>query len=324
MDRLALGTAAVVVGTVGTILLFWAMSAGAERLPYRFRRRVRPFVFIGPAIVMVAIFLVVPAIVTIFNSFRDAHSDAFVGLANYDWLFTNPQIQDVLVNNVMWLVIVPLAAAGWGLIIAVLADKLSRRAENIAKSIIFLPVAISLVGASTIWGFVYAIRPEGRSQIGVLNEIVVALGGSPVPWLLEPAINDLALMIIMIWLETGFAMVLLSAAIKAVPAETIEAARMDGASEWQVLRRVTAPQIKSTMVVVYTTVLISSLKVFDVVSVLTNGNFGTDVIANRFVIELFRFRDFGHAAAIVVVLMLATLPFIVLNVRWFKTQDAAR
>ena len=324
MDRLALGAAAVVIGTVGVILLFWTMNAVVERLPFRPRRALAPVVFVGPAVALVAILLVIPGLVTIGNSFRDARSDAFVGLANYEWLFTDPQVRQVLVNNVMWLVIVPATTLAWGLIIAVLADKLSRRGESLAKSAIFLPVAISLVGASTIWGFVYAVRPEGRNQIGILNEIVVALGGSPIAWLLEPAINDLALMVIMIWLETGFAMVLLSAAIKAVPAETIEAARIDGASERQIFWRVTTPQIRSTLVVVYTTVLISSLKVFDVVSVLTNGNFGTDVIANRFVIELFRFRDFGHAAAIVVVLMLATIPFMALNIRWFRHQEAAR
>jgi alpha-glucoside transport system permease protein len=324
MDRLALGAAAVVIGTGGVILLFWAMNAIVERSPSALRRRMRPLVFVGPALAFVTIFLIVPAVVTVWNSFRDARSDAPVGLANYEWLVTNPQIRDVLVNNAMWLVIVPATTMVWGLLIAVLADKLSRRAESLAKSAIFLPVAISLVGASTIWGFVYAVRPVGRDQIGLLNEIVVALGGSPVAWLLEPAINDLALMVIMIWLETGFAMVLLSAAIKSVPPETTEAARIDGASERQILWRVTVPQIRSTMVVVYTTVLISSLKVFDVVAVLTNGNFGTDVIANRFVIELFRFRDFGHAAAIVVVLMLATVPFMVLNARWFRTQEAAR
>jgi alpha-glucoside transport system permease protein len=324
LDRLALGAAAVAIGTVGVILLFWALNAVVERLPFHLRRAFGPAVFVGPAVVLVAVLLVIPGIVTVGNSFRDARSDSFVGLANFEWLFTDPQVRQVLVNNVMWLVIVPATTLAWGLVIAVLADKLSRRGESLAKSAIFLPVAISLVGASTIWGFVYAVRPEGRSQIGILNEIVVALGGSPVAWLLEPAINDIALMVIMIWLETGFAMVLLSAAIKAVPAETIEAARIDGASERQIFWRVTTPQIRSTMVVVYTTVLISSLKVFDVVSVLTNGNFGTDVIANRFVIELFRFRDFGHAAAIVVVLMLATIPFMALNVRWFRNQEAAR
>lgn len=324
MDRLAFGLAAVVFGVAGIVLLFWTMSTLAERLPIRIGRRIRPFVFIAPALLLVTILLVVPGTLTVINSFRDARSESFVGLANYEWLVTDPAIRDVIVNNVMWLIIVPAVALGWGLVIAVLADKLSRRAEGVAKSTIFLPVAISLVGASTIWGFVYAVRPEGRSQIGILNEIVVALGGSPIAWLLEPAINDLALMAIMIWLETGFAMVLLSAAIKAVPGETIEAARIDGASERQIFWRVTTPQIRSTMVVVYTTVLISSLKVFDVVAVLTNGNFGTDVIANRFVLELFRFRDFGHAAVIVVVLMLACVPFMALNVRWFRAQEAAR
>jgi alpha-glucoside transport system permease protein len=321
VNRLALGAAGVVVGTVGVTLLVWTVSTAAERLPLRARRRAVPWVYVGPAISMMTAMLVIPGALTIVNSFRDARSEEFVGFDNYRWLTTDPQIRAVLVNNAMWLILVPVTTVAWGLVIAVMADKLSRRSESLAKSAVFLPVAISLVGASTIWGFVYAVRPKGRNQIGLLNELIVRMGGDPVAWLLEPAINDIALMVIMVWLETGFAMVMLSAAIKAVPMETIEAARIDGATEPQIFWRVIAPQVKPTLIVVFTTVLISSLKVFDIVAVLTNGNFGTDVIAHRFIIELFRFRNFGHAAAIVVVLMLATIPFMALNVRSFRRQE---
>jgi alpha-glucoside transport system permease protein len=211
-----------------------------------------------------------------------------------------------------------------GLMIAVLADRLSARWESVSKSTIFLPMAISFVGASTIWGFVYAWRPEGRPQIGLLNAIWTAFGASPITWEQTSPINDFALMIIMVWLQSGFAMVLLSAAIKSVPDDTIEAARIDGASEFQIFWRVVVPQIRSTIAVVVTTLLILVLKVFDIVRVRTNGRFGTDIVANRFITELITFRQFGHAAAIVVALILVTVPVMVWNIRRFREQEATR
>jgi alpha-glucoside transport system permease protein len=225
---------------------------------------------------------------------------------------------------VLWMIVVPVLSVAVGLAVAVLADRLSRRGESFTKSLIFLPMAISFVGASTIWGFIYAWRPEGRPQIGLLNEVVVAFGGSPVPWLQTAGINNFALMIIMVWLQAGFAMVLLSAAIKNVPEDTIEAARIDGASEVQVFSRVVVPQIRSTMVVVATTILILVLKIFDIVRVLTNGRDGTDVVANRFINEFFTFREFGRASVLVVALIIATIPFMILNVRRFREQEAMR
>jgi alpha-glucoside transport system permease protein len=315
---------AIVIGVGGVTLLFWVLNALVERLPERWEQRLKPVVFIGPAVLLVTAFLVYPALDTLRRSFMDASSDAFVGAENYRWLVTDPGVRETLFNNLLWIIFVPTVTVAVGLAIAVLADRLAPRSENIAKSTVFLPMAISFVGASTIWGFVYAWRPEGRPQIGLLNAIWSALGGTPITWLQTSPINDFALMIIMVWLQAGFAMVLLSAAIKSVPEDTIEAARIDGATETQIFWRVVVPQIASTIAVVTTTLLILVLKVFDIVRVLTNGRFGTDIVANRFISELITFRQFGHAAAIVVALILATIPVMIWNIRRFREQEATR
>jgi alpha-glucoside transport system permease protein len=315
---------AVALGVGGILLLFYVLNKICEALPEKWERRFKPYVFIGPALVVIGGFLVYPALRTVYISFFDANSENFVGVDNYAFLFTNQAMRTAIFNTLLWMIIVPVFAVAFGLAVAVLADRLSPRWESIAKSVIFLPMAISFVGASTIWGFIYTAQPAGRPQIGLLNQIVVSLGGSPIAWLQNTLFNDFALMIIMIWLQAGFAMVLLSAAIKNVPDDTIEAARIDGATETQIFWRVTVPQIASTLVVVGTTILILVLKVFDIVRVLTNGNFGTEVVANRFISEIFSFRQFGRASAIVVALMLATIPFMIINIRRFREQEAMR
>ncbi|HSJ43368.1 MAG TPA: sugar ABC transporter permease, partial [Euzebyales bacterium] len=257
-------------------------------------------------------------------SFYDDRSETFVGLDNYTTLFTDPSLRLAITNNLLWVLVVPASCVAFGLLVAVLADRLTPRFESASKSIIFTPMAVSAVGASTIWLFVYAWRPAGTPQIGLLNAIWTGLGGEPVAWVQVSnfRLNSFLLMVIMIWLQTGFAMVLLSSAIKGVPTETIEAARIDGATEIQIFWRVTVPQIASTIVVVFTTILIAVLKIFDIIFVSTGGNFNTDVVANRFITELFDFRRFGLAAAIVVVLMLATIPVMIYNVRQFREQES--
>ena len=324
MGQLTQAILAITVGVGGVMLLFWGLNALVERLPEKWEHRLKPYVFIGPALAVVGLFLVFPAVDTIRRSFMNAQSNEWVGLENYKYLVTNAGVRSAIWNNILWIIIVPAVSVAIGLAVAVLADKLTQRWENVSKSMIFLPMAISFVGAATIWGFIYTWRPPGTPQIGVLNAIWQGLGGTPVAWLQSPAINDFALMAIMIWLQAGFAMVLLSAAIKGVPTETIEAARIDGATETQIFWRVTIPQIKSTIVVVMTTILILVLKVFDVVYVMTGGNFGTDVIANRFISEMFNFQQFGRAAVIVVFLIFVTIPFMVVNIRRFREQEAAR
>jgi alpha-glucoside transport system permease protein len=324
MGQLINVLAAIVLGVGGVIALFWVLNALVERLPQKWEVRLKPYVFIGPAVAVVTLFLLYPAVDTVVRSFQNADSTTFVGAENYQFLARDTTLRGAIWNNVLWILLVPTVSVAVGLAVAVLADKLKPRWENLSKSLIFLPMAISFVGASTIWGFVYAWRPEGRAQIGLLNAIVTGFGGAPIPWLQNQAVNDFALIAIMIWLQAGFAMVLLSAAIKNVPEDTIEAARIDGASELQVFWRVVVPQIRSTIVVVATTILILVLKVFDIVFVMTNGNYGTEVVASRFIKELFTNFQWGRAAAIVVFLILVTTPFMYINIRRFREQEATR
>jgi alpha-glucoside transport system permease protein len=312
--RLLVTLVALAVGVLGVWALFWIANALIAALPPRLREGIRPYIFIGPAVVVLLVYLVYPAINTIYLSFLDARSKEFVGIENYIFAFTDKNMHVAFRNNVLWLVLGTGASVSLGLVIAVLVDRL-RRGEAIAKSLIFLPMAISLVGASVIWRFMYAFQPEGRPQTGLLNAVVVALGGEPVGWLVERAINNYALIIIMIWLMTGFAMVVLSAALKTIPGEIIEAARIDGASELQLFFRIIIPSLRGPIITVATTIAIAILKVFDIVFVMTSGQLGTEVIANRMYAEMFRFRHFGRGSTLAVVLLIAVIPIMVVNVR---------
>ena len=313
---------AVLVGVVGVFTLYWAMDFMVNRLPARFRESIRPWVFVGPALVILAIFLAYPAINTIYLSFLDARSEGFIGLENYGFVFTDSGMLRAIRNTLGWIIIVPSISVAVGLGFAVLVDKL-RRGEAVAKSIIFLPMAVSFVGASIVWSFIYDFKIFG-SQTGLLNGIWAGIGNEPVAWLSQEPFNNLLLMVIMVWLQTGFAMVILSAAIKSVPEEIIEAARIDGASEFQVFWRVVMPSIASTLVVVMTTMVITVLKVFDIVWVLTNGETGTEVIAERMIRWFFRNSHNGRGAAIAVVLFLAIIPVMAINVRRFKAEEQIR
>jgi alpha-glucoside transport system permease protein len=307
---------ALIVGVGGIWVLYIAFDNLVSLLPENARERVRPFVFVGPALAILALYLVYPVFLTTINSFRDAKSVAFVGLENYIFVFTDPAMLIVLRNNLLWLVFVTFFVVAGGLVIAVMVDRI--KAEALAKSIIFLPMAISAVGASVIWKFIYSFQPAGRPQIGLLNAIVTALGGDPQGWLILMPWNNFFLIIIMIWILTGFAMVVLSAAIKGVPSELLEAARIDGATEIMVFLRVIVPYIRGTLITVATTVLIMVLKVFDIVFVMTSGRFETEVIANRMITEMFTFRNFGRASALAVVLLIAVIPVMIYNVRGMR------
>jgi alpha-glucoside transport system permease protein len=324
MLKLINGLLAILAGVGGIIVLFWVLNQLVERLPPKWEHRLKPYVFVGPAIAVLGLFLVFPAIRTLYVSFLDNRSEEFVGLQNYQALATDPTLRSAVFNNVLWIIVVPTISVAIGLLVAVLADRLSPTWEKISKSVIFLPMAISFVGASTIWLFIYTWRPGGRDQIGLLNAIWTAFGGEPQTWLQIDTgrLNSFLLMVILIWLQAGFAMVLLSAAIKNVPEDTLEAARIDGATELQIFWRVTVPQIKTTVIVVLTTIVILVLKVFDVVFVMTGGQFNTDLVAVRFIREMFSFREFGRAATIVVVLIVATIPIMIYNIRQFRQQEA--
>jgi alpha-glucoside transport system permease protein len=306
---------ALVLGVGGV----WALFVSANRvvdLLGRFAERIRPLVFVGPAVALLGFALVYPAISTIVTSLREDGGAA----DNYRFAFTDPDMLVAFRNNVLWLVVGTAVSVLIGLLFAALVDRVKR--EAFAKTFIFLPLAISLVGASVIWRFVYAWRPEGEPQIGVVNAVGSALGAEPVPWLQTPPVNTFALIAIMIWLQTGFAMVVLSAALKGVPVELIEAARIDGASEPQLFFKVVLPSIRGAILTVATAIFIAILKVFDIVFVMTGGRFDTEVVANRMFTEMFKFRNFGRASALAVVLMIVVVPFMVLNIRNMRRQEA--
>jgi alpha-glucoside transport system permease protein len=324
-NRILVVGVAVVVGVGGIFLLYLAMNRAVEVLPERYRESVRPWVFVGPALVLLGVFLVYPLLNTIFISFKDQFSQSFVGLDNYKFVFTDPSMLRAIRNTLGWMILVPLVAVTSGLAFATLADRL-RRGESVAKSVIFLPMAISFAGASIVWRLVYSYRPQGfGSNIGLLNGIVIGLGQNPVDWLSQQPWNNLYLMVIMVWMQTGFAMVVLSAAIKAIPDEIIEAARIDGASEWHVFRRIMVPTILPTIVVVTTYMVINALKVFDIVFVIGNPQAnGTEVIAERMIYWFFIGANYGRGAAIAVILFLAVIPVMIWNVRRFREQEAVR
>jgi alpha-glucoside transport system permease protein len=322
-SRILIGVIAVVVGVGGAAVLFYFLNMFVEGLPETASRKVVPYAYLLPGFALIGLMLLFPAVQTIVYSFADADSENWVGLENYRNIFGDPAFRETLFNNLLWLLIVPAVTVAIGIVVAVLADKLSKRGESVSKSFIFLPMAISFVGASAIWGLVYDYS-SGKNQTGVLNALWTAIGGQAQTWLqIDTAkLNSLLLMVIVVWLQVGFAMILMSSAIKGVPEDTIEAARIDGASEWQIFWRVVIPQIKGTTITVFITVLILVLKIFDIVYVLTNGAFNTNVIANLFFFELFANGDAGKASAIVVVLLVAITPVLIYQVRHFRAEEA--
>ncbi len=321
-NRALIVLVAVTVGVVGVFALYYGMDRLTNVLPERQQEKVRPWVFAGPALVILSVFLVYPAVNTIILSFKDATGDAFIGFENYGFVFTDDAMIRSMRNTLAWIIIVPGVSVIVGLAVAVLADKLTR-GENFAKSLIFLPMAVSFVGASVVWGLIYDFKVFGN-QTGLLNGIWTALGNDPVGWLSQDPINNLMLMLIMIWMQTGFAMVILSAAIKSVPEDIIEASRIDGASEWQTFFRIVVPTIMSSIVVVTTTMVISVLKVFDIVFVMTNGDAGTEIIAERMIRWFFRNGHDGRGAAIAVILFVAIVPVMLVNVRRFRAEEEMR
>lgn len=316
-NKILVAIVALIVGVGAVWVLYIAADALVSLLPDSIRESVRPFVFVGPALVILGVYLIYPTVLTIWLSFFDAQSENFIGLENYIFAFTSDDMVLALRNNVLWIVFVTSAVVGFGLAIAVLVDRIGRW-EPLAKSTIFLPMAISAVGAAVIWKFIYSFQPIQRPQIGLFNAIFTALGGDPQGWLILKPWNNFFLMFIMVWILTGFAMVVLSAAIKGVPGELLEAARIDGASEVRIFFGIIIPTIRTTLITIATTVLIMVLKVFDIVFVMTSGQFDTEVIANRMFREMFVFRNFGRSSALAVILLVAVIPVMIYNVRSFQ------
>jgi alpha-glucoside transport system permease protein len=314
----------VVIGIGVALLVYYALNKIAEMLPEKWEDRVKPILYILPAFLAIVVYLVYPAILTVINSFKDRSSTEWVGLENYKSLLTDSGFQEAVYNTVLWIIVVPAACVILGLAIATLADRLGPSGEKTSKTVIFLPMAISMVGAATIWRFVYYAAPAGQPQIGLLNATIGKFGHDPIAWLQQSQfhLNSFLLMVVLLWSQVGFSMVLLSAAVKGVPTDTLEAARIDGASERQIFFKVVVPQIKGTIITVYITVLIGVMKVFDIVYVMTNGNFNTNVLGNEFWNQLSTNFNNGAAAAIVVLLMIAVIPIMWYQVRHFKAEEA--
>ena len=324
MDRFLMALVVIVGVPALTVLYVAVIEWVLERLPHKARARLRPWLWLAPAMILMIFYLIYPTLQTVYLSFLDANSTDFVGLENYNFAFTSKDMIVAFQNNLIWLIFFTLFTVGFGLAIALLADRV--RYETVVKGVVFLPMAISYVAAGVIWKLMYQYEPPGQPQTGTLNAFFTAVlpNFEPVAWLVNQPVNKIALIVVGIWMWTGFAMVVLSAGIKGIPEELIEAARIDGANEWQVLRHVTIPLMSSTIAVVTTTMIINVLKIFDIVYVMTNGNYDTEVIANRMYKEMFNFRHFGRASAIAVVLLLAIIPVMIYNVDRFRQQEAQR
>ncbi len=320
-QKALLSMAAILWGVGGIALIYVVLNYLAESFPPRLMRVVQPYIFVGPAMAVLAWYLALPTVRTFWISLHDRTGESFVGLANYVAVFTQRIMFEAFRNNLLWILFGASLTVVFGLAIAVLADR--SRFENIAKSLIFMPMAISMVGAGVIWNFIYEVRDANSPQIGLLNAIVVALGGEPQAWtaLVQPW-NNLFLIAVMIWMQTGFAMVIFSAAIKGIPDELLEAGRVDGANEFQVFFRIMLPYIGGTIITVLTTVVIFALKIFDVVMVMTGGQFGTHVIATQFYRQAFTNQNKGYASAIAIVLLLTVIPVMIYNLRHFSEEEA--
>ena len=323
MDQRLFQAVLVVVG-VPAVLIGYVVIA--ERLlglfAERSRARIRPWIWIAPGVLFLVVFLVYPTFNTIVLSFQDRAGQAFVGFDNYEYFFTNSDTLVSLRNTVMWVVIMTVGVVGLGLAIAILVDRV--RYESIAKSVIFVPLAISFVAASIIWTFMYQFRAPGSTQTGTLNAVLGLVGLGPEAFIQTAPFNNVFLIIVGIWMWTGFAMVILSAGLKGISTELLEAARVDGASEWQVFRGIIFPLLLPTVFVVGTTIVITALKSFDVIYTMTSGNFDTSVIAYTMYHEMFIVGHFGRASAVAIVLLLAIVPFMALNIRRFREQEAIR
>lgn len=315
---------AIIWGVGGVWALFSLSNYVIDQLPMLWRRRLTPFIFVGPALAILTWYLVLPTARSFIASLYDATGQTFVGLDNYIYAFTSPEMIQSFRNNILfWLIFSTAFSVGFGLVIAVLADRMDAISETICKTLIFMPMVISGVAASVIWKFIYEFRPKGAQQVGLLNGIVTAFGGTPQGWLLLQPWNNLMLVVIMIWLQTGFSMIILSSAIKGMPADLLEAGRIDGANEFQIFRHITIPYIQGTLITVATTVILATLKIFDIVQSMTGGNFGTQVIANVQYTQLFRLVNNGRAAAIAIILLVAVLPVMYYNLRQFGKQTEA-
>lgn len=318
-DRVGLIATAVVLTLVVAVAYLRLGDRGLAKLPRAWNRRLIPWLFLGPAALIVGLALVFPGISTIVLSFFDAKGTHFIGFDNYSSALSDPVTLIALRNTALWVALLPTLAALVGLVIAVLADRV--RYGGLVKAALFLPIAVSAVAAGVIWTFMYDYQPPVAAQTGTVNALLTVLTNTdPIAWIIDEATNNYALIAATLWTQAGFAMVIFSAALRSVPDELLEAARLDGASEWQAFRHVTLPILVPTVVVVTTTITVIALKAFDIIYVMTNGAYGTDVLSTVMYRELFTARDSGGAGAIATMLMIAVLPIMIYNLRQFRRQ----
>jgi alpha-glucoside transport system permease protein len=319
-------TALIVVIVVPGVLVgyIWLTEQVLRVFSERMKPRIRPWLWLAPALGLLGLFLVYPMIGTVITSLQDKFGKKFVGLTNYAWFFGSDDALTALRNNLLWLVFLTLLTVGIGLLVAVLVDRV--RYESVAKSVIFVPLAISMVAAGVIWLYMYNYNPPGSPQTGTLNAAIGAVGVGPIPWLQveDFSVNTFMLIIVMAWMWTGFAMVIISAALKGINPELLEAARVDGATELQVFRGIIFPLLVPTLVVISTTMIITALKAFDVVYTMTGGNLKTNVVGTLMYQEMFRFGNYARGAAIAVVLLVAIVPIMLFNISRFRAQEAIR
>jgi alpha-glucoside transport system permease protein len=319
-----LGTAVVVLVGVPAVLFgyIWLTEQLLKVFGERIRPRLRPWLWLAPALAFLTVFLVYPTIGTIIRSFQNKAGTAFVGLDNFGWFFGSDAALIALRNSLIWLVALTVITVGLGLLIALVVDRV--RYETVAKTVIFVPLAISMVAASVIWTFMYYYTTPPDPQVGTVNSVIGVVGVQPQAWvqLSDGAINTLLLVVVMAWMWTGFAMVILSAALKGINPELLEAARVDGATERQVFQGITLPLLAPTVAVVTTTMIITALKAFDIVYVMTSGNFDTQVVAFQMYQQMT--TNPGRSSAIAVILLLAIIPVMAVNIQRFRAQEAIR
>ncbi|HBB39540.1 MAG TPA: sugar ABC transporter permease [Candidatus Aquiluna sp.] len=326
MGDIIFGLIAVTIGIGASYGLYWLLNALLSFLPEKILKRVQWIAFLTPALVLVTLVLLVPIVQTFIWSFMDKRVENYVGFDNYVALFTDPNFLSVLVNNFLWVLVVPAITVAIGTAVATLTNQVGPTREKIFKTLIFMPMSISFVAAATIWSLTYAYVPPGRPEVGVLNSIMIGLGLEAQPWLTisDGRLNTFLLMAVLVWLQVGYSMVIISAAIKAVPEETLEAARLDAANAWQVFRHVILPQVWGSIMAVFVTVLILVMKIFDVVLAMTGGNFDTSVLALEWFRVFFESREIGPASAIVVVLFVLIVPLMYVQIRTVKQQEELR
>ncbi len=326
MGDILFGLFAIVIGVAASYGLYWLLNFIISLLPERFRKKSDWLAFLTPAAVLVILVLIAPLFQTVAWSFMDDSAKKWVGLKNYVDLFTDQRFLQILLNNFLWVLVVPAVTVAFGTAAAALSNQVGPKLESIFKSLIFMPMAISFVAASTIWSYLYSYVPPGRPEIGLLNAAIKSLGFPTQPWITidQGHLNSFLLMAVIIWLQVGYAMVVISSAIKSVPEETIEAAQLDGANPWQVFANIILPQVWGTVMSVFVTILILVMKIFDIVLAMTRGNFNTSVLAFEWYKQFFENSNIGPASAVVTVLVILIAPLMWLQIQTVRQQEMLR